>query len=110
VAVQLSVDLGAWWVGLAFAMMTRYDFHPSRVIDGGWAAIAIVACAVHVLFGVPLGLYRRRWSFGSFEEVAGLVRTGLVTTAIVFAVNFVTGPVHWVPASAPLGGGWRPWC
>ncbi|MGH9124713.1 MAG: polysaccharide biosynthesis protein [Acidimicrobiales bacterium] len=103
--LQIATDAAAWWVGLAFAMTMRYDINPDRILDLGLVAIGLLTCTVHLVIGALEGLYRRRWSFGSFEEVAGVARATVVTTAVVFVVNFVTGPARWVPASVPLGGG-----
>ena len=105
VAIQVGTDMCAWWLGLAFAMTTRYDFAANRVIDQGLVTLAFAACGTHVVIGMLEGLYRRRWSFGSFEEVASLVKTTLATTLIVFTLNLATSPIRWVPASVPLGGG-----
>ena len=105
VLVQMAADQIAWVAGLSFAMAARYDFSPHRLAHAGLLAIAVFACGMQVALGVVDGLYRRRWRFGSFEEVASLAGTTLLAAGAAFVFNLTTGPLHWVPASVPLGGG-----
>lgn len=100
-AVQLVFDALCWAGAFCFATAIRYDLSTSR-IDVGRLLLAIpVAAAVQGLGGLLFGLYRGRWPFGGFEEVAAVVKTALLVTGVVFAANLVIHP-HLVPRSVPL--------
>ncbi len=53
--------------------------------------------------GYAFGLYTGRYRFGSFDEVAALVRSIGVVTFAVFALNLAVGRP--LPASVPIAGG-----
>ena len=109
--VQLLLDWTGWAVGLGFAALARHDFSWGQV--GGarlFGLVVPVALLVQLGVGVWSGLYRRRWRFGSFEEAAALVRTGVAVTAVLFLANWwSTGLLlpeqRVLPASVPLSGG-----
>ena len=105
VRVQIGADLLAWALGLAFAMEVRYDLTLRRVWHLGLLGVIAAGWALQLTIGTFGGLYRRRWRFGSFEEVASLVKTTLTVSVLVFAGDLLTGRIHWVPASVPLAGG-----
>jgi FlaA1/EpsC-like NDP-sugar epimerase len=67
-------------------------------------AIPLVA-GLQILAGFGVGLYRRKWRYGSFDEVAALVATSFLTTGGFYILNefyFSTRPI---PQSAVLVGG-----
>ena len=103
-AVQVVLDAVAWAIALSLAALARYDL---ALIDVSWRGLLVivpVAGVVQLVVGLAAGLYRGRWRFGSFEEVAALAwATGL--TAVVLTVLDVAVPAHPVPVSATLAGG-----
>lgn len=111
--VQPALDVLGWAFGLVAAIVLRYDLKPSFV---GWSGVALVvpvAAALQLSIGFALGLYRRRWRYGSFEELAGLTATVMAVTAILYLLNVTLlaavidtrVPGRAVPASVPLGAG-----
>src|SRR4051812_49316396 len=80
--VRLAYDVFAWWIALVLATTLRLEFklnqfHLSRVI----LAFALIS-ALQLVMGAVEGLYVGRFSYGSFEEAAALVRTVVVTATI----------------------------
>jgi len=75
-----TVALGVW---------LRYDFaipgHPVR----GLVVLVPLAAILQVGIGMLLGLYRRRWSYGSFEEVAALAQSVLINMALLIVSSVV---------------------
>jgi len=55
--------------------------------------------------GVFSGLYTGRWRFGSFDQVARLVRSTIIATALLFMANLWVRDDLMVPRSVPLAGG-----
>jgi len=89
--VQACLDVLAWALALPAAMVLRYEFSG----PGDWgpfspgellAAIALAA-ALQITFGIMGGLYRGRWRYGSFDEVAHLVGTVFVCTVTLSVLN-----------------------
>jgi FlaA1/EpsC-like NDP-sugar epimerase len=104
-AVQIVYDVLCWAAALLFATLVRYDLafgdmHLVRVL----ATIPVVA-VLQICVGAVCGLYRRRWPFGSFDEVSALARSTTIVTGILFVANATLFDPHLVPRSAPLAGG-----
>ncbi len=97
--VVVAIDFGAWLVGLALATGLRLDFnlHSFHVAHVFVAFVGI--SAVQLVLGAHQGLYLGRFSFGSFEEVAGLVRSVIGTAMLATLVVWATRPI---PASVPI--------
>ena len=113
-AYQYAVDALIWAVAIPVTTLLRYDLDVDSVTWSGvfWAAaVAVVAQGV---LGLLFGLYRRRWRYGSFDELLGLAATviavGTLLTLVVFAPSAPTiprsssdlpAPQH-VPARRPV--------
>ena len=100
-AYQYAVDALIWAIAIPVTTVLRYDLNFDSVTWSGvfWAsAVAVVAQGV---VGLLFGLYRRRWRYGSFDELLGLAATviavGTVLTVVVFAPAAPT-----IPRSVPL--------
>lgn len=103
--VQAIGDVLAWITSLSCADALRYDLHMGLVSVGGLVAILPLAVSAQVVSGLAVGLYRGRWRFGSFDEVAALACSAVATTALLFVLDtFVIRP-RMVPAGAVLAGG-----
>ena len=83
----------------------RFDFAipPANTNELLW--YALISAVVFVLCGTARGLYKGRWSFGSFEEVSALVSAIVVSSLIMWTIVLVmprgTGSRP-VPVSVPL--------
>ena len=102
---RIVIDVVAWIVAVAIMTFVRFNLS----FRGGsgsrlWSAVPMLL-TIHLLAGYLVGLYRRRWRYGSFDEVAALAATAAITTSALFLLNrFVLYPRP-VPQSAVLAGG-----
>jgi FlaA1/EpsC-like NDP-sugar epimerase len=82
------------------------NLEPRRALTGGVGLLILFAVAAQALIGSGLGLYHhRRWRYGSFEEVAGVATSAVLTTSLLLIVDFAAGDPHLVPIGAVILGG-----
>ena len=103
-AFQALLDAVAWSVAIVAAEVLRYDLSLRSADWVGVVLVLIVTIALQFSIGTLAGLYRHRWRFGSFEEVAALAETIGAVTVLVFLLNLTVFD-RFVPASVPLGAG-----
>jgi FlaA1/EpsC-like NDP-sugar epimerase len=103
-AARLAVDGGAWFVGLFFAALARYDFDPGRVDARALFVFAGAAVILQWLIGTSLYLYRGRYRYGSFDEVSGVATTVVIVGVVLAAFDLIIIRNRSVPASAPIMG------
>jgi FlaA1/EpsC-like NDP-sugar epimerase len=103
--VRIVLDVLAWALATALAIYLRFGLNfDSQSSRGFWRVLPLVA-VIQVLTGYAVGLYRRRWRYGSYDEVAALCLTACATTTGLFLLNesyFLERPI---PQSAVLVGG-----
>jgi FlaA1/EpsC-like NDP-sugar epimerase len=104
IVVQATVDALAWVVALPAATILRYELDLTAEDLEPLAVLVPVAVVVQLVVGLAAGQYRGRWRYGSFEEVAALVRTVAVVTTLVAVVNRFLLASR-VPMSATIGAG-----
>jgi FlaA1/EpsC-like NDP-sugar epimerase len=99
--LHFAVDITVWAVSLVVAEWLRYDFEVSAM---SWRGLLIATLFIVGLQGVAgrlLGVYGRRWRYGSFDEVLALAVTvllsGLALTAIMWSAE-----TSLMPRSVPL--------
>jgi FlaA1/EpsC-like NDP-sugar epimerase len=98
--LHFAVDSVIWCVAVPLTMLLRYDFHPSRMDPIGVLEAAAIAVAGQGLFGYVGGLYRRRWRYGSFDELFALAATVLACGTVLTLMVWITSPLG-VPRSVP---------
>ncbi len=98
---QCAVDALIWLIALPVTALLRYDFDWSRVSVTGMMTAAAVAMTWQASWGYLIGLYDRRWRYGSFEEMSALASTVLLTGALLTAIAVVV-PSDTLPRSVPL--------
>ena len=99
--VHYLVDCLVWFVALPLTTFSRYDFSISEIEFDATMRSWAVAMVGQGVFGVATGLYTRRWRYGSFDEVAALASTVLLTGFMMSIVNvvwFMDGAPRSVPA------------
>ncbi|MCX6520981.1 MAG: nucleoside-diphosphate sugar epimerase/dehydratase [Actinobacteria bacterium] len=100
-AYQYVVDALIWAVAVPLTTLLRYDLDLAGITWSGVFWLALIAVVAQGVVGLLFGLYRRRWRYGSFDELIGLAATvtgvGLLLTAVVFAPAAPT-----IPRSVPL--------
>ncbi|MGH3345147.1 MAG: polysaccharide biosynthesis protein [Carbonactinosporaceae bacterium] len=102
--LQATADTAAWVIGLTFAYVTRLDFHPTLV---DWRAVlwfAVLASVGQVVVGTASYLYRGRFRFGGFDEVAALARVVAAVVMLLLCTDLTLDPRP-IPASVPFAGG-----
>ncbi len=97
-AVHFAVDSLLWVVAIPLGVWLRYDYRFSQ-LDGDLLPPMLFAVVLQGLFGMGTGLYRRRWRYGSFDEV----RIVAITAASV-GVVLTVGLWQWngIPRSVPV--------
>ncbi|MGI9577083.1 MAG: polysaccharide biosynthesis protein, partial [Microthrixaceae bacterium] len=102
--IQVLLDATAWIVAIWVATYLRYDFEwiplyrESLLQFLPWAAVALIG------WGLIIGLYRRRWRYGSYDEAAAVVATALCTAATLFVLDLWVFDPRPVPLSALILG------
>ena len=84
-----------------------YQVHPDPMDatkDSVFRVIPIVILTQAVI-GYVVGIYRRRWRYGSFDEVAGLVITTTVSTFLLLMFRFFDRSLTPYPRSVIVIGG-----
>lgn len=77
-----AADSLVWAIALPLAMWLRYDFRTDRF--DSFIFVAILAAAIlQGQFGLFFGQYRRRWIYGSFDEIRGVAAAALCTGAVL---------------------------
>lgn len=102
--VHFLADSALWVVAIPAGVYLRYDFDTSRVWRSEVLLAVVVAVALQGTFGLLYGVYRRRWRYGSFDEVRMVGATAL-SVGIVMTVAWWgsgVGDGRAIPRSVPL--------
>jgi FlaA1/EpsC-like NDP-sugar epimerase len=102
-SLQLALDCLAWAVGLTCALSLRYDLAIGVGHMGDLAVVLPVAFAAQLLTGLHAGLYRGRWRYGSFDEVAALTQAAALATLLTWVAS--RWPMAVLPRSVVPAGG-----
>ena len=105
IVVQAVIDAAAWVIALSLATLFRYDFHASQINVAGVAVMLPLAVEAQFVAGYAFGLYRGRWRFGSFDEIAALVKAVTLTTALVFTLDLTLVQERSIPLSSAVAAG-----
>jgi FlaA1/EpsC-like NDP-sugar epimerase len=65
---------------------------------------------VHAIVGLVVGIYRRRWRYGSFDEIGGLVIASSITTSILLVLRFFDNSFNAFPRSVIVVAGFAALC
>jgi FlaA1/EpsC-like NDP-sugar epimerase len=103
--LRIVMDVVAWSIAAALAIYLRFGLtFPSEETVSFWRIIPLVA-VLQILTGYAVGLYRRRWRYGSYDEVAALGLTAAITTSGLYLLNEHYFSERPIPQSAVLVGG-----
>jgi FlaA1/EpsC-like NDP-sugar epimerase len=84
-----------------------YQVHPDPMAatrDTVFRVIPIVVL-IQAIVGYLVGIYRRRWRYGSFDEIAGLLITTTISTALLLVLRFFDRSLNPYPRSVIVIGG-----
>lgn len=104
---RIVLDVIATCAAIAVAIYLRLDLtlEDQNVGETGlWRVIPLIA-ALQVIAGFAFGLYRGRFRYGSYDEVAALCATAFTTTSALYLLNEHYFTVRPIPQSAVLVGG-----
>ncbi len=103
--IRVALDLIAWIAAIFVAGLLRLELVAADVFARGFWGLIPIILVLQLLTGTATGLYRRRWRYGSFDEVAALVATALLDTLGLYLLNEYYLAAPRVPQSAILLGG-----
>lgn len=100
-AVQFALDALAWAAAVPLMTLGRFDFDAGRMNVTGLAWTIVLCVVLQGAIGLVLGLYRRHYHYGSFEETKAL---GLTMAAVGFVTLGVARAFSgsMVPRTVPL--------
>ena len=84
-----------------------YQIHPDPMgatQDTVFRVIPLVFL-IQAIVGYVVGIYRRRWRYGSFDEIAGLLITTTISIAILLFLRFFDNSLNPYPRSVIVIGG-----
>jgi FlaA1/EpsC-like NDP-sugar epimerase len=102
---RLCADCLVWIAALYLASLLRLDFNAGRVNSFSLATLFVPVVLLQAGAGYWTGLYRGWWVNGSFEEVAALARTVVVTTLVLCIIDLLVPGERPAPLSAVIGAG-----
>lgn len=98
-------DVVAWSVAAIVATFLRFGLTLDDDARSGLIRVLPVVIILQLLTGYSIGLYRRRWRYGSHDEVGALVLTAVATTTGLYALNEFYFADRPVPQSVVLVAG-----
>lgn len=103
--IQILLDVGAWTVAATLAMYLRFGLDIASADRRGLIKVIPLVAGIQLIAGLSVGLYRARWRYGSFDEVAALLFSSLVTTGGVYVLNEFYFAVRPIPQSVTIVAG-----
>ncbi len=103
--LQVFADAAAMALSVIVAAGLRFDFAIPSAKSGELLSFAALAAIVFVIGGTARGLYKGRWSFGSFEELSALVSAIVAAASVLWLIALLLpkqGAERPVPLSVPL--------
>ncbi len=90
--LQFVLDIVSWSVAAIAASYARFLYQghidPYGATRDSVFRILPIVVVVQAVIGFMVGIYRRRWRYGSFDEVAGLILASALTTFAMLMLRF----------------------
>jgi FlaA1/EpsC-like NDP-sugar epimerase len=106
--------MAIWSITAIAASYARFEYQGHHDPFGATRSSVIrvlpIVLVVHALVGYVVGIYRRRWRYGSFDEVGGLVVATFITTSILFVLRFFDQSLNPFPRSVIFISGFAGLC
>ena len=106
---QFILDILAWVLAVTIALVMRSYLQAApyigKIVKDSLIRVLPIVSLVQAVTGYIVGIYRRRWRYGSFDEVKGLILSALITTIILWVIRFFDTSVDAFPRSAIIAGG-----
>ena len=98
--IHLSVDAFIWAISVPVTTLLRFDFDLDKLVRKGIPLAMGLAVLCQIGFGVASGLYRRRFRYGTFDELRVLATT-VVATGLVLTITYWLADSIRLPRSVP---------
>jgi FlaA1/EpsC-like NDP-sugar epimerase len=112
--LQFVIDMAIWSITAIAASYARFEYQghhdPFSATRNSVIEMIPIVLVVHAIAGYVVGIYRRRWRYGSFDEVGGLVVATLITTSVLFVMRFFDQSINPFPRSVIFISGFAGLC
>jgi FlaA1/EpsC-like NDP-sugar epimerase len=112
--LQFVIDMAIWSMTAISASYARFEYQghhdPFGATKSSVIRVIPVVLVVHAVVGYVVGIYRRRWRYGSFDEVGGLVVATFITTSVLFVLRFFDTSLNPFPRSVIFISGFAGLC
>jgi FlaA1/EpsC-like NDP-sugar epimerase len=107
--IQFVLDSAILAITAIVASYARFvyqgHFDPMGATSDTVFRVTPVVFAIQAIVGYVVGIYRRRWRYGSFDEIAGLITTTTVSTGLLLFLRFFDQSLNPYPRSVIVIGG-----
>ena len=107
--IQFVLDSAILAITAIVASYARFvyqgHFDPMGATSDTVFRLIPVVFAMQAIVGYVVGIYRRRWRYGSFDEIAGLITTTTVSTGLLLFLRFFDQSLNPYPRSVIVIGG-----
>jgi len=107
--IQFVLDSAILAITAIVASYARFvyqgHFDPMGATSDTVFRLIPVVFAIQAIVGYLVGIYRRRWRYGSFDEIAGLITTTTVSTGLLLFLRFFDQSLNPYPRSVIVIGG-----
>jgi FlaA1/EpsC-like NDP-sugar epimerase len=111
---QFAIDMAIWSLTAIAASYTRFEYQghhdPFGATQSSVIRVLPFVLVVHAIVGYVVGIYRRRWRYGSFDEVGGLILATFITTLILLVLRFFDNSLNPFPRSVIVLAGFAGLC
>jgi len=111
---QFVIDMAIWSLTAIAASYARFEYQghhdPFGATQSSVIRVLPFVLVVHAVVGYVVGIYRRRWRYGSFDEVGGLVLATFITTSILLVLRFFDNSLNPFPRSVIVLAGFAGLC
>ena len=111
---QFAIDMIIWSLTAIAASYARFEYQghhdPFSATQSMVFRVLPIVLVVHAVVGYLVGIYRRRWRYGSFDEVGGLVVATAITTALLLVLRFFDNAINPFPRSVIVVAGFAGLC
>ena len=107
--IQFVLDSAILAITATVASYARFvyqgHFDPMGATSDTVFRVIPVVFAIQAIVGYIVGIYRRKWRYGSFDEIAGLITTTTVSVGLLLFLRFFDQSLNPYPRSAIVIGG-----
>ena len=107
--IQFVLDSAILVITATIASYARFvyqgHFDPMGATSDTVFRVIPLVFAIQAIVGYVVGIYRRKWRYGSFDEIAGLITTTTISTGLLLFLRFFDRSLNPYPRSVIVVGG-----